>query len=59
MEFFSGHTSLRVEDQQDCSMTAGSSNDADVGLSNADVEAAIRQAEDEADYMALKKVEQE
>ncbi|XP_004953500.1 protein PHOTOPERIOD-INDEPENDENT EARLY FLOWERING 1 isoform X4 [Setaria italica] len=60
MEFFSGHTSLRVEDQQkDCSMTAGSSNDADVGLSNADVEAAIRQAEDEADYMALKKLEQE
>jgi len=28
-------------------------------LSNADVEAAIRQAEDEADYMALKKLEQE
>jgi E1A-binding protein p400 len=60
MEFFSGHTPLRVEDQQkDCSMIAGSSNEADVGLSNADVEAAIRQAEDEADYMALKKLEQE
>ncbi|KAJ6852715.1 protein PHOTOPERIOD-INDEPENDENT EARLY FLOWERING 1 isoform X1 [Iris pallida] len=28
-------------------------------LSNADVEAAIKQAEDEADYMALKRVEQE
>lgn len=60
MEFFSGHTPLRVEDQQkDCSMIVGSSNEADVGLSNADVEAAIRQAEDEADYMALKKLEQE
>ncbi|CAN6246522.1 unnamed protein product [Urochloa humidicola] len=59
MEFFSGHTSIRVEDQQECSTTAGSSNDPDVALSNADVEAAIRQAEDEADYMALKKLEQE
>ena len=60
MEFFSGHTSLRVEDQQkDCSVSPGSSNDLDVALSNADVEAAIRQAEDEADYMALKKLEQE
>ena len=60
MEFFSGHTSLPVEDQQkDCSVGAGSSNDLDVALSNADVEAAIRQAEDEADYMALKKLEQE
>ncbi|KAF8768570.1 hypothetical protein HU200_007118 [Digitaria exilis] len=60
MEFFSGHTSLRGEGQQkNCSMTAGSSNDADVALSNVDVEAAIRQAEDEADYMALKKLEQE
>ncbi|KAL6633748.1 hypothetical protein ACP70R_026419 [Stipagrostis hirtigluma subsp. patula] len=58
MEFFSGHTSLHVEDQQkDCSMAAGSSNG--LALSNVDVEAAIRQAEDEADYMALKKLEQE
>jgi superfamily II DNA or RNA helicase len=60
MEFFSGHTSIRVEDQQkDCSMSVGSSNDQGLALSNADVEAAIRQAEDEADYMALKKLEQE
>ncbi|KAF9604006.1 hypothetical protein IFM89_039360 [Coptis chinensis] len=31
----------------------------DILLSNADVEAALKHAEDEADYMALKKVEQE
>ncbi|CAM0908654.1 unnamed protein product [Alopecurus aequalis] len=60
MEFFSGHTSLNVEVQQmDRSVTAASSNETSLGLSNADVEAAIRQAEDEADYMALKKLEQE
>ncbi|XP_062219951.1 protein PHOTOPERIOD-INDEPENDENT EARLY FLOWERING 1-like isoform X2 [Phragmites australis] len=60
MEFFSGHTSFHIEEQQkDCSMAAGSSNDVSLALSNADVEAAIRQAEDEADYMALKKLEQE
>lgn len=60
MEFFSGHTSLHAEDQEkNCSTTAGSSNDVDLALSNADVEAAIRQAEDEADYMALKKLEEE
>ncbi|WVZ74132.1 hypothetical protein U9M48_022354 [Paspalum notatum var. saurae] len=60
MEFFSGHTPLHAEDQEkDCSVTAGSSNDVNLALSNADVEAAIRQAEDEADYMALKKLEQE
>ncbi|KAM3298267.1 hypothetical protein ACQJBY_039958 [Aegilops geniculata] len=60
MEFFSGHTALNVEDQpRDHSTTAVSSNEAGLGLSNADVEAAIRQAEDEADYMALKRLEQE
>ncbi|TVT99739.1 hypothetical protein EJB05_54878 [Eragrostis curvula] len=60
MEFFSGHASIQVENQQkDCSMSTGSSNDPGLALSNADVEAAIRQAEDEADYMALKKLEQE
>ncbi|XP_066322316.1 protein PHOTOPERIOD-INDEPENDENT EARLY FLOWERING 1-like isoform X2 [Miscanthus floridulus] len=60
MEFFSGHTSLHAEDQEkNCSTTAGASNDVDLALSNADVEAAIRQAEDEADYMALKKLEEE
>ncbi|XP_062222377.1 protein PHOTOPERIOD-INDEPENDENT EARLY FLOWERING 1-like isoform X2 [Phragmites australis] len=60
MEFFSGHTSLNVENQQkECCMASGSSNEVGLVLSNADVEAAIRQAEDEADYMALKKLEQE
>ncbi|EMS48095.1 Helicase domino [Triticum urartu] len=60
MEFFSGHTPLNVEEQpRDRSMTAVSSNETGLALSNADVEAAIRQAEDEADYMALKRLEQE
>ncbi|VAI93867.1 unnamed protein product [Triticum turgidum subsp. durum] len=60
MEFFSGHTALNVEEQpRDRSMTAVSSNETGLALSNADVEAAIRQAEDEADYMALKRLEQE
>ncbi|AQK73658.1 Protein PHOTOPERIOD-INDEPENDENT EARLY FLOWERING 1 [Zea mays] len=60
MEFFSGHTSLRVEGQEkNCSTSVGASNDVDLALSIADVEAAIRQAEDEADYMALKKLEEE
>ncbi|GJM86482.1 hypothetical protein PR202_ga02346 [Eleusine coracana subsp. coracana] len=60
MEFFSGHTSVSAEDQQkDCSTSVGSTSELGLALSNADVEAAIRQAEDEADYMALKKLEQE
>ncbi|KAG8059822.1 hypothetical protein GUJ93_ZPchr0002g26685 [Zizania palustris] len=60
MEFFSGHSSIHAENQQkDCSMTSGPSHGASLALSNVDVEAAIRQAEDEADYMALKKLEQE
>jgi E1A-binding protein p400 len=60
MEFFSGHTAVNVEAQQmDHSVTAVPSNETGLPLSNADVEAAIRQAEDEADYMALKKLEQE
>lgn len=60
MEFFSGHTPLHEEDREkDFSVSAGSSNNVDLALSNVDVEAAIRQAEDEADYMALKKLEQE
>ncbi|KAG8071924.1 hypothetical protein GUJ93_ZPchr0006g41460 [Zizania palustris] len=60
MEFFSGHSSIHAENQQkDCSMSAGPSNGISLTLSNVDVEAAIRQAEDEADYMALKKLEQE
>ncbi|KQK08524.1 protein PHOTOPERIOD-INDEPENDENT EARLY FLOWERING 1 isoform X1 [Brachypodium distachyon] len=60
MEFFSGHAPLNVKDQQkDRSMPSVSSNETGLALSNADVEAAIRQAEDEADYMALKRLEQE
>ncbi|KAL5213101.1 hypothetical protein ABZP36_023948 [Zizania latifolia] len=60
MEFFSGHSSIHAENQQkDYSMSAGPSNGISLTLSNVDVEAAIRQAEDEADYMALKKLEQE
>uniref|UniRef100_A0A0D9YWP1 DNA helicase n=1 Tax=Oryza glumipatula TaxID=40148 RepID=A0A0D9YWP1_9ORYZ len=60
MEFFSGHSSLHAENQQkDCSLSAGPSNGTNLALSNVDVEAAIRQAEDEADYMALKRLEQE
>ncbi|XP_014752353.1 protein PHOTOPERIOD-INDEPENDENT EARLY FLOWERING 1 isoform X3 [Brachypodium distachyon] len=60
MEFFSGHAPLNVEDQQkDRSMPSVVSNETGLALSNADVEAAIRQAEDEADYMALKRLEQE
>ncbi|KAF0933873.1 hypothetical protein E2562_019320 [Oryza meyeriana var. granulata] len=60
MEFFSGHSSLHAENQQkDCSVSAGPSNGTSLALSIVDVEAAIRQAEDEADYMALKKLEQE
>ncbi|KAM0930186.1 hypothetical protein ACQ4PT_000972 [Festuca glaucescens] len=60
MEFFSGHTSVNAEAQEmDHTMTAAPSNETGLPLSNADVEAAIRQAEDEADYMALKKLEQE
>ncbi|CAL9186309.1 protein PHOTOPERIOD-INDEPENDENT EARLY FLOWERING 1-like isoform X1 [Musa acuminata AAA Group] len=61
MELFSGHRSLRIESlQKGNSSTADcSANGMDALLSNADVEAAIKQAEDEADYMALKKLEQE
>ncbi|EEC73812.1 hypothetical protein OsI_08529 [Oryza sativa Indica Group] len=60
MEFFSGHSSLHAENQQkDCFLSAGPSNGTNLALSNVDVEAAIRQAEDEADYMALKRLEQE
>ncbi|KAL8204879.1 hypothetical protein R6Q57_010502 [Mikania cordata] len=53
MELFSGHKAVSVSNmQKDKGLTNGS-------LSNADVEAALKHAEDEADYMALKKVEQE
>ncbi|ANM64835.1 SNF2 domain-containing protein / helicase domain-containing protein [Arabidopsis thaliana] len=55
MELFSGHKALTTKDEKETSKHCG----ADIPLSNADVEAALKQAEDEADYMALKRVEQE
>lgn len=58
MELFSGHGTLAVNNMQ---KDKSSTNEVEVNppLSNADVEAALKHAEDEADYMALKKVEQE
>ncbi|KAL3534187.1 hypothetical protein ACH5RR_002648 [Cinchona calisaya] len=56
MELFSVHRTIPVEDVQKVENCKGSS---EAPLSNADVEAALKFAEDEADYMALKKVEQE
>ncbi|KAJ7976011.1 protein PHOTOPERIOD-INDEPENDENT EARLY FLOWERING 1-like [Quillaja saponaria] len=55
MELFSGHRSLQIKNIQKKNRT----NETEVSLSNADVEAALKYAEDEADYMALKKVELE
>ncbi|KAI9122384.1 hypothetical protein K1719_007073 [Acacia pycnantha] len=56
MELFSGHRTLPVKNmQKEKSQDIGD----EVSLSNADVEAALKHAEDEADYMALKKVELE
>ncbi|KAI3951577.1 hypothetical protein MKX01_018693 [Papaver californicum] len=56
LELFSGHRELPAKNMQ---KEKSSNNGVEVSLSNADVEAALKQAEDEADYMALKKVEQE
>lgn len=55
MELFSGHRSISIKNIQEEKNNDGN----EVSLSNADVEAALKSAEDEADYMALKKVEQE
>ncbi|KAK8568847.1 hypothetical protein V6N13_106729 [Hibiscus sabdariffa] len=55
MELFSGHRALTVRSQKE----KNHNNDIKDSVSNADVEAALKYAEDEADYMALKKVEQE
>ncbi|XVE90682.1 hypothetical protein DITRI_Ditri20bG0096500 [Diplodiscus trichospermus] len=56
MELLSGHRSLSVK-----SIHREKNHDSGIedSVSNADVEAALKYAEDEADYMALKKVEQE
>ncbi|KAG2686940.1 hypothetical protein I3760_09G030300 [Carya illinoinensis] len=56
MELFSGHRSLPVKNLH---KEKNSNNGNEVSVSNADVEAALKYAEDEADYMALKKVEEE
>ncbi|GER25917.1 helicase [Striga asiatica] len=56
MELFSGHTTIAQKDTP----TEKPSNGADdITLSSVDLEAALKNAEDEADYMALKKVEEE
>ncbi|KAJ4847374.1 Protein PHOTOPERIOD-INDEPENDENT EARLY FLOWERING 1 [Turnera subulata] len=56
MELFSGHKTPMVKNMQ---KERNHSTSNEVSVSNADVEAALKYAEDEADYMALKKVEQE
>ncbi|XWS57208.1 hypothetical protein CRYUN_Cryun09bG0154400 [Craigia yunnanensis] len=56
MELFSGHRTLSVKSiQKEKNHNSGIED----SVSNADLEAALKYAEDEADYMALKKVEQE
>lgn len=61
LELFSGHRTLPIENLQKGSSTVNENPDIgmEVMLSNADVEAALKHVEDEADYMALKRVEQE
>ncbi|KAK9058759.1 hypothetical protein SSX86_023601 [Deinandra increscens subsp. villosa] len=58
LELFSGHKTVSASNMR---KEKGLTSEVDVNppVSNADVEAALKQAEDEADYMALKKVEQE
>ncbi|XP_044486357.1 protein PHOTOPERIOD-INDEPENDENT EARLY FLOWERING 1 isoform X4 [Mangifera indica] len=56
MELFSGHRTLPVKNMQ---KEKHNSSGIEVSVSNADVEAALKCVEDEADYMALKRVEQE
>ncbi|CAN4095126.1 unnamed protein product [Withania somnifera] len=55
MELFSGHRTVSLKNIE----VEKNSNVIEVQLSNADVEAALQNVEDEADYMALKKVEEE
>ncbi|XP_058771334.1 protein PHOTOPERIOD-INDEPENDENT EARLY FLOWERING 1 isoform X2 [Vicia villosa] len=55
MELFSGHRTLSIKDTP----KEKSQNRGEVSVTNADVEAALKHVEDEADYMALKKVELE
>lgn len=55
IELFSDHGSLLIRNVQKEKHSSGN----EVSVSNVDLEAALKYAEDEADYMALKKVEQE
>jgi SNF2 family DNA or RNA helicase len=56
MELFSGHRTLQIKNLQ---KEKNNNNGSEVSVSNADLEAALKYVEDEADYMALKKVEEE
>lgn len=56
MELFSGHRTLPDKNMP---KEKTQNNGAEVSVTNADLEAALKYAEDEADYMALKKVELE
>uniref|UniRef100_A0A5B7AQU5 DNA helicase n=1 Tax=Davidia involucrata TaxID=16924 RepID=A0A5B7AQU5_DAVIN len=56
MDLFSGHRTIPIKNMQ---KEKNCNNGIEVSVSNADLEAALKYAEDEADYMALKKVEEE
>ncbi|CAA2954562.1 PHOTOPERIOD-INDEPENDENT EARLY FLOWERING 1 isoform X1 [Olea europaea subsp. europaea] len=56
MELFSGHQTISTKNMQKEKI---SQDVGDITLSSVDLEAALKNAEDEVDYMALKKVEQE
>lgn len=56
VELFAGHQTEGAKNPQKEKIGC---DEGEVSLSNADLEAALKSAEDEADYMALKKVEQE
>ncbi|KAH6755036.1 SNF2 domain-containing protein / helicase domain-containing protein [Perilla frutescens var. hirtella] len=56
LELFSGHGTVP---EKDIPLDKTPKNCGDVSLSTVDLEAALKNAEDEADYMALKKVEEE
>ncbi|XP_027363680.1 protein PHOTOPERIOD-INDEPENDENT EARLY FLOWERING 1 isoform X2 [Abrus precatorius] len=55
MELFSGHRTLSIKNMP----KEKTQNNGEVSVTNADVEAALKCVEDEADYMALKRVELE
>ncbi|XP_019414895.1 PREDICTED: protein PHOTOPERIOD-INDEPENDENT EARLY FLOWERING 1 isoform X1 [Lupinus angustifolius] len=55
IELFSGHRALSVKNIQ----KEKNQNNGEASVTNAEVEAALKDVEDEADYMAYKRVEQE